>query len=97
MTHAELEFQAYQYLTLRGWLVIRTHDAKHHPREPGVVDLLAPAPGSLLLELKVGRDKQSREQLDFADRAIRCGLEVYEIRSLDDVIRLADKGGANGK
>jgi hypothetical protein len=89
LIHDELEAQCYQYLTLLGWLVVRTHDGKHHPRELGVTDLIAPAKGSLLLEIKRGRDKLRPDQIAFADRAIRCGLEVHEIRSLDEVIAIA--------
>ncbi len=91
-THDDLEAQARQYLELRGWLVVCTHDDHHPPAEPGVTDHIAARPGVLLLlEYKTGRDKLRPAQIEFADRAIRCGLEVHEIRSLDDVIRL-DRG-----
>lgn len=88
-THDDIESQAYQYLTLRGWLVIRTHDDQHPPVEPGVSDFIALRRGrELLLEFKTGRDKPRPSQIDFADRAIRCGLEVHEVRMLDEVIAL---------
>ncbi|MDD5303526.1 MAG: hypothetical protein PHS14_10510 [Elusimicrobia bacterium] len=88
-THDDLQSQARQYLELRGWLVIDTHDDKHRPAEDGVSDHIAMRRGrNLLLEYKVGRDKLRPSQIDFSDRAIRCGLEVHEVRTLDDVIRI---------
>lgn len=88
LAHDELVAQAAQYLELHGLLVIVTHDAKHRPVEPGITDLIALAPGSLLLEAKVGRDKLRPDQIEFRNRAIRCGLDVHEVRSLDEVIAI---------
>ena len=90
LTHDELEDQAYQYLTLLGWLVVRTHGPKNHPFELGVTDHIATRPGCTLRPgYKIGRDKLRPDQIRFADRAIRCGLEVHEIRSLEEVIAIA--------
>lgn len=98
-THDDLQSQARKYLELRGWLVIDTHDDRHPPAEPGVSDhiCLRRAHPGLLLEYKVGRDKLRPSQIDFADRAIARGVEVHEVRTMDDVIRIAETGGVNGK
>ena len=95
LIHDELVAQAAQYLELRGWLVFRSHGPRNRPRDPGITDIIAMRrSANLLIEVKVGRDKQSRGQFDFLDKAIRCGLQVYVVRSIDDVIRIPDIGGA---
>jgi hypothetical protein len=92
LTHDELLQQAAQYLELFGWLIIPTHDAWHRPLIPGITDLIAMRRGmNLLLEAKIGRDKLRPAQIDFANRAIRCGLEVHVVRSLDEVIEIANR------
>ncbi len=91
-THDELERQARQYLELRGWLVVSTHDDRHPPAEPGVTDHIAGRPGVLLLlEYKTGRDKLRPSQIEFADRAIRCNIPVHEVRALDELIAIVDR------
>lgn len=90
-THDELLRQAAQYLEYRGFLAVITHDAKHRPCTPGVFDLLALAPGSIIVDAKTGRDKLQPEQQDFADRAIRCGIHVHELRSIDDLVAIAHR------
>ncbi|HXK36135.1 MAG TPA: hypothetical protein VJ553_00960 [Candidatus Paceibacterota bacterium] len=90
LTHDELVAQAAQYLTLMGWFVIVTHGPKHRPITPGVTDLIAMRRGqNLLLEVKTERRKQDPDQVEFADRAIRCNLEVRVVRTLDEVIAIA--------
>ena len=89
LSHNELEHQVYQYLVLRGWLVIHTHDSRHHPCEPGVPDLIALRMGTaLLLEVKAGKDRMSSDQVNFRDRAISRGITVHEVRSLDEVTEM---------
>lgn len=89
--HDELERQCIQCLTLFGWLVIPTHGPRHRSIVPGITDLIALRRGQcLLLEVKVGRDKLRPDQVDFADRAIRCGVEVRVVRTLDEVIAIAN-------
>lgn len=89
-THDDLQAQARQYLELRGWMVLDTHDDRHPPADPGVSDHICLHRGreGLLIEYKTGRDKLRPSQVDFADRAIARGIEVHEARSIDDVIRI---------
>ena len=92
LTHDELVAQAAQYLEYRGWLVIVTHGPRNHPRQPGVTDLIAMRRrANLLVEIKIDRDKPRPDQLEFADHAIRCGLEVYVVRTLDDLVAIVHR------
>lgn len=85
--HSLLVLQTHDYLTLHGWLVIRTHGSKQVPVEAGVCDMVALRGGhTLLLELKVGHDRLKPKQIQFRDRARAHGYEVIEVRSLEDVI-----------
>ncbi len=90
--HDELECQARQYLELRGWLVVSTHDDHHPPAEPGVTDHIAARPGVvLLLEYKTGRDKLRPAQIEFADRAIRCNVPVHEVRTFEELVAIVEQ------
>lgn len=92
MSHDELEAQAVQYLEYRGWLVVQTHGPRNRPRQRGVSDLIACRPRrNLLVEIKTDRDQLRPDQLEFADRAIRRGLEIHVVRSLDDLVALVHR------
>lgn len=86
MSHDELETVVGDYLTLRGYLVVRTHGPRNKPVQPGVPDLIAMQNGrALLVEVKAGRDRQRADQMDFEERARRRGVPYVVVRSLEDV------------
>lgn len=90
MTHRELESLIAEYLERMGWLVIPTHDTRNHPVVKGVPDIIAIRWGWVVfIEVKVGRDKQSVDQLLFEQRALRAGARYVLAKSLEDVMFLA--------
>ena len=92
LTHDELVVQAVQYLEYRGWLVIQTHGPHNRPKQRGVTDLVACRPHkNLLVEIKTGDDQLRPDQLEFADRAIRRGLEIHVVRCFDDLVALVHR------
>lgn len=87
VNHRELILRIVTYLRLCGWYVILTPRGGL-PGQPGVPDLLAFKRGrSLAVEVKVGRDKLSFDQVREFAALQACGFQVLEARSLDDVMR----------
>jgi hypothetical protein len=88
-THARLLLHIVTYLKLTGWFVIVTPKGGI-PGMPGMPDLWALKAGRVMfVEVKVGRDKMSVDQLRVAAELEERGYPVLEARSLDDVMREA--------
>jgi hypothetical protein len=75
-------------LTAAGCLVLRTHDARHRPVEPGIPDLIIVTPNGRVLfrELKAGRNRVSDAQAELANELARRHADVGEWRSWDEVV-----------
>jgi hypothetical protein len=97
LTHDQLEADIVKYLQLRGWYVERTHGPHNHPVHKGILDLRADKAGwrSMAIEVKVGRDKMSAEQLKVAEELRAAGIIVFEARSVQDVAEQIEKAGRN--
>ena len=91
-THDALEADILRYLGLHGWLAYPTHGPRNRPIVPGWPDVQAFRDGrALFVEVKVGKDKASVDQMCVALSLREHGCRVVEARRLEDVMREVGK------
>ena len=85
---AAIERDIVQYLSLRGFLVLRTHGPRNRPVEEGIPDLVCVPPmgGKMLwVEVKAKGGRVSPAQADMHACLTERGQRVIVARSVADV------------
>jgi predicted RecB family endonuclease len=95
--HSLLQRMILDYLNaLPDTFAFPTHSAKDRPVHPGVSDIIAVRKGRMVaVEVKVGRDKPSMEQVAFKTAVVRGGGKYIEARAVEEIVKyvLTDGGG----
>jgi Holliday junction resolvase len=91
MNESQIERDIVQYIRMRGFLVLRTHDSRHKPVEEGIPDLLVYGSNPwrhTWVEVKMPKGKLSPAQAEMHAALTERGARVIVARSVADVEKL---------